>query len=268
VITAAALDERRDWAQAVVRDCGRMALDLFDRDQPLDVRRKAGGEPASRADRDIDAFFRRRLAQAFPADGIISEEGEDRAGDADAVWIVDPVDGTRNFLHGSSHWCVSVALAVGRRLVIGLVYDPVLDELFAAARGGGATRNGRPLAVSPQVSLAGARIGFGFARKSSAAPIKASLTALVDHGAALRLLGTAALSLAHVAAGRLDAYFQYDLHVWDCAAGMLLVEEAGGRIGELPDGRCPRECGPLLAAAPGLADELGRITGIAMSAPA
>ena len=90
------------------------------------------------------AFFRRRLAQAFPADGIISEEGEDRAGDADAVWIVDPLDGTRYFLHGSSHWCVSVALSVGRRPVIGLVYDPVLDELFAAMRGGGAARNGRP----------------------------------------------------------------------------------------------------------------------------
>ena len=170
------------------------------------------------------------LLEAFPTHAIYGEEG--LAGDQSSEfhWIVDPIDGTVNYFYGIPHLCVSIALRQGDDLLIGVIYDPMMDELFTAEKGGTPTLNGKPIRVSKRAHLAEAMITVGFSKNKES--IEAGMRRfgrLLTQVRKTRMLGSAALGMAYVACGRLDAYIEEVISLWDVAAGILLVETAGGR---------------------------------------
>jgi myo-inositol-1(or 4)-monophosphatase len=206
----------------------------------------------SDADRAAEAAIEELIRRERPDDELVSEEGAAAAGTSGRRWVVDPLDGTTNFLYGFPQWAVSVAAEDGDGGLAGVVFDPVRDELFGAARGGGAELNGTPIRVRSGTPLARSLVATGFAydaalRAAQAPVLERVLPAVRD----LRRGGAAALDLAWLAAGRLDAYYERGLQPWDWAAGRLIVVEAGGAVAEL-DG----EPAGLAAAAPELLEEL------------
>jgi myo-inositol-1(or 4)-monophosphatase len=196
-------------------------------------------------DREAEALVLRHLRAAFPADAVLAEEsaaGADLgASDAGRRWIVDPLDGTTNFTHGVPPYAVSIALEEAGRLVVGVVYDVPHDELFAAVRGGGLTRNGAPAGVSDTARLDDALIatGFPFRDFRYLDGYVAAFRAVAQATRGIRRHGAASVDLAWVACGRFDGFFEAGLAPWDAAAGVLLVEEGGGRVEGLPAGAHP-----------------------------
>ncbi len=187
------------------------------------------------ADRRAEEAIISRLRRAFPGEGIWAEESGRREGEGQARWLIDPLDGTSNYAHGLPIFAVSIAAEVDGELEVGVVYDPCRDELFTAARGGGAWLNGRPLRVSGEGELRRSLLVTGFPYD-----VRVNEENNLDHftnftfsAQAVRRLGSAALDLAYVAAGRFDGYWETRLNPWDMAAGVLLVLEAGGRVTDL-----------------------------------
>lgn len=218
------------------------------------------------ADRDTEALIRSLILDARPDDGIVGEEDATHIGTSGIDWVVDPIDGTVNFLYGIPAWAVSIAVVegaggddvgvgVGGRTLAGVVVNPVTGELFEASAGGGARLAGRELAVNTGVPLASALIGTGFGysaerRREQAAVLLEVIPKVRD----IRRIGSAALDLCAIASGQLDAFYERGLNAWDHAAGALIAREAGARVGG-PRGE--RESGELLiAAAPGLYEDL------------
>jgi myo-inositol-1(or 4)-monophosphatase len=188
----------------------------------------------SDADRDSEALIRDMLARERPDDGLLAEEGTSASGESGRRWVFDPLDGTVSYLYGYPHWCVSVALEDTQGTAAGVVYDPNRDELFAAERGSGATLAGNSISVRENPPLAEALVATGFAydparRAEQAEIVRRLLPAVRD----IRRAGSAALDLAWLAAGRLDAYYERGLNAWDWAAGSLLVREAGAAVEDL-----------------------------------
>ena len=206
----------------------------------------------SDADRDAEAAIEEILLGEHPDDGLLAEEGAASAGGSGRRWVVDPLDGTTNFLYGIPAWAVSVALEDEEGAAAGVVHDAVRDELFAAARGLGATLNGERIEVRKAERLESALVATGFGydpgwRHEQAERLVHVLPRVRD----IRRAGAAALDLAWLAAGRLDGYYERGLKPWDWAAGRMLVAEAGGALRELED-----EPTGLVAASPPLLDEL------------
>jgi myo-inositol-1(or 4)-monophosphatase len=199
------------------------------------------------------------VAAARPDDAIVGEEGTDRSGTSGIRWFVDPIDGTTNFVYDLPAWTTSIAAGDASGMLVGVVYAPALGELFTATRGGGATLNGHPIAASGCTDLALALVGTGFAYDASRRRIQAALVAdLIGDVRDIRRLGSAALDLCFVAAGRYDAYYETGLQPWDAAAGELIAREAGCRSGD-HHGGAPRPA-ELLVATPGIFDALqGRL---------
>lgn len=213
----------------------------------------SGTDLVSDADRDAEALVIAALRAARPGDGILAEEGGGGAGASGITWIVDPLDGTINYLWGVPQWCVSIAAADGEGALAGVVHDPTRGETFTAVRGGGARMGGRALAAAPGRPLAEALIATGFSYRAAERAVQAErLTRVLPAVRDVRRLGSAALDLAWVAAGRLDGYFETGLNPWDRAAGELIAREAGARVQEL-------EPGGLIAAGPGLIGPLARL---------
>jgi len=212
----------------------------------------------SDADRDAEALVVELLAAERPEDGVFGEERADSEGPSGRRWVVDPLDGTTNYLYGFPAWAVSVAVQDEAGPLAGVVYDPLRDELFAAARGAGCTLDGRPVAEPAEVSLDQALIATGFAYEAERRAEQAQvLSRVLPRARDIRRAGAAALDLAWVAAGRVDGYFERGLKPWDWAAGRLLVAEAGGTVAELA-GEPP---GLVAARSPGLAQSLAEIVG-------
>jgi myo-inositol-1(or 4)-monophosphatase len=240
-------------AAAIVVDAGRDLGRL-----PSHV--KVQGDIVSAADAEAANVIVATLRAAFPRDAILGEESGERAGVADngRQWIVDPLDGTLNFVHGFPYYAISIALLDGARITHAVVLDPVHDELFTAVRGQGAHLNGAPLRVSSCTHLANALVGTVFpTRASPRMPgYLPMFNALVTRCAGIRRAGACALDLAYLAAGRLDGFWVMSLERWDVAAGALLVEEAGGRVGDFAGGPDYLRKNEVIAAAPGVFSEL------------
>ncbi|WP_448002657.1 inositol monophosphatase family protein [Agromyces bauzanensis] len=214
------------------------------------------------ADRDTETLIRSLILESRPDDGIVGEEDVAHIGTSGIDWVVDPIDGTVNFLYGIPAWAVSIAVVegaaagdVGGTTLAGVVVNPVNGELFEASAGGGARLAGRELSVNTGVPLGSALIGTGFGyapeRRREQAAV---LLELMPHIRDIRRIGSAALDLCALAAGRLDAYYERGLNVWDHAAGALIAREAGARVGGPGGARENAEL--LVAAAPGLYEEL------------
>lgn len=195
------------------------------------------------ADQEVEQLIRDRIAAARPDDGISGEEGEDHVGRSGLTWVVDPIDGTVNYLYDLPHWAVSIAVVEGDpnpktwTAQVAAIAAPAINELYTSARGRGAYRNGRQLFAGPELTLDQALLATGFAyraqRRSQQAAVLQQMIARVRD---MRRYGAAALDLANVASGRLDAYYEPGLWPWDFAAGALIAEEAGAWVGDLDGG--------------------------------
>ncbi len=218
-------------------------------------RKSSTTDMVSDADRDAEAMIREILAKARPDDAILGEEEGERAGASGLRWVIDPLDGTTNFLFGLPQWCVSVACEDSAGGLVGVVHDPCHQETFVASRGNGAFLGADRLSVSEKVDLSDALIATGYSylpeeRAAEAVQLERVLPRVRD----IRRLGSAALDLAWTAGGRFDGYYETPTHHWDWAAGVVLVREAGGLVGELP---AVGPSGPgLVAAGNGLYDAL------------
>jgi myo-inositol-1(or 4)-monophosphatase len=226
---------------AAVRKAGRQLARDFGEVENLQVSKKGPGDFVSAADHKAEQTIYEELSKARPGYGFLMEErGAVEGTDRTHRWIVDPLDGTTNFLHGFAHFSISVALEREGELVAGVVYDVAKNEMFTAEKGRGAFLNDRRLRVASRTKLADALVATGIAAKSRAGAGKAKFQDELDRMVAatgdVRRLGSAALDLAYVAAGRFDAYWERHLSPWDVAAGAVLVREAGGIAREIDGG--------------------------------
>jgi myo-inositol-1(or 4)-monophosphatase len=230
---------------------GQGLLQAADRLSSLKITEKTTGDFVSDADMMAEKTISNYLMQRYPDYGWLGEETGAKPGRSSGLrWIVDPLDGTVNFLKGLPHWAVSIALCDGETPLAAIVFDPAKRELFSAERGGGAYLNGNPIAVSRDVPLSSALMSTGLPAGGRITYLPHSLqdlNATMPHTAGLRRWGAAALDLAYVAAGRFDCYWERNLGPWDIAAGILLVQEAGGRVTPLWSDRSILSSGSFLA---------------------
>jgi myo-inositol-1(or 4)-monophosphatase len=229
-------------ARGLVRDFGEV--------EQLQVSQKGPADFVSTADLQAERTLRQELKKARPEFGLLMEEGTAEPGtDGRHRWIVDPLDGTLNFLHGLPHFAISIGLERDGEMVAGIVYDPVKDEMFWGERGAGAYLNDRRLRVSARRDLGQAVIATGIPNRGRPEhpAYLAMLSAAMAETAGIRRFGAAALDLAYVAAGRYDGYFENGLSPWDIAAGILLVREAGGYVSEIGGGHHMLQSGSILA---------------------
>ncbi len=215
-------------ARSLVRDFGEV--------EQLQVSLKGPADFVSAADRRAEQIIYEELRRARPRWGLLMEESGRHPGEeSDHLWVVDPLDGTTNFLHGLPHWAISIALMRGGEILAGVVYDPVKNELFTAEKGAGAFLNDRRIRVSARRDLGSALIACGLPVRNweGRRHFTNQMNRVADEVAGIRRLGTASLDLAYVAAGRQDGFWEFGLKPWDMAAGILLVREAGGLVGRL-----------------------------------
>jgi myo-inositol-1(or 4)-monophosphatase len=249
VMSAAALKA----ARGLKRDFGEV--------EQLQVSVKGPGDFVSTADLKAEKMLRTELEKARPGFGFLMEEsGASPASDGRHRWIVDPLDGTTNFLHGIPHWAISIGLERDGEIVAGLIYQPIADEMFFAEKGGGAYLNDHRLRVSARHKLEDSLIGTGipFRGHGDHERFLRTQRAVMAITSGVRRMGVASLDLAYVAAGRFDGYWEFGLKPWDIAAGLIVVREAGGTIGGLSDGD-PFVTGDILAATPPLYDPLRKL---------
>ena len=251
------LHAQREACLSAAQAGAEVLVGYFRKLDPAAITEKTKNDYVSNADREAEAVIRAELASRFPDYGFLGEEGGG-SGSTEILWIVDPLDGTLNFVQGFPHWCVSVALWDAAGPVVGCVLDPLRGDCFLAARGQGATWNGQPMRVSRQVGLDGAFLATGFAYQlGDRWPLfNAALGRVFPRAKGLRRAGSAALDLAHVACGIYDGFFELGLKPWDIAAGALLVLEAGGIITDWEGGQDWFQTGNLVSGTPGVATEL------------
>ena len=233
------------------RRAGEVIVRSLDRVGTLTVSEKNRNDFVSEVDRAAEQALIATIRKSYPSHGFLAEESGAAAGD-DYTWVIDPLDGTTNFLHGFPQFAVSVACRHRGRPEVAVVFDPLRGELFTAERGAGTQLDGRRLRVSQRQGLEGALVGTGFPFRENRRWLKPYLAMLgrtMEATAGVRRAGAASLDLAYVAAGRLDAFWEVGLSPWDTAAGNLLITEAGGRVGNLA-GAEYRDSGHLLAGSP------------------
>jgi myo-inositol-1(or 4)-monophosphatase len=242
-------------AVRAAREAGSIIARNADQIDTLTINEKAENDFVSEVDRRAEQAIIRTLHKAYPDHAILAEESGTHEGN-DYEWIIDPLDGTTNFVHGFPHFAVSIALRHKNRLEQAVVYDPMREELFTASRGSGAQLNGKRIRVTERRGLEGALLGTGIPFREEhmvyMAPYLQMMQALIPGSAGIRRAGSAALDLAYVAAGRLDGFWEIGLNPWDMAAGVLLIEEAGGLISDLTGKASHLQSGDVVAANPRL----------------
>ena len=238
-------------AVRAARAAGEVIIRSLNRLESLTVTSKGRNDFVSEVDHAAEAEIIKLIRKNYPNHAFLAEESG-RTGDSDTVWIIDPLDGTTNFLHGFPIFAVSIACQIRGKLEHGVVYDPISQEIFSATRGGGAHLDNRRIRVSKQRGLEGSLIGTGFPYRANTKYLDSyllMLKAVMENTAGVRRPGSAALDMAYVAAGRTDAFWEIGLAPWDTAAGTLLIQEAGGRIGTLTGGEYTQG-GNVLAGTP------------------
>lgn len=260
-MTPAERDLRYYAALGLAAEASHLALRYFDRSEALDITMKGAQDWLTVADGKVEDFLRGRLSELFPEDSIIGEEGGGEA--SDAVWILDPIDGTANFAHGDRNWCISIGFLADRRPEIGIVSAPALGEVYAARRGAGATLNGKPIRVSGATDIARAAFELGWSTRVPSERYLEVLARGYAAGAAVKRAGSGTLGLCHTAAGWSEGYAELHINAWDVAAGIAIASEAGAYVNDFFAGEGISKGNPILCCTPGLAQALGKITGIA-----
>jgi myo-inositol-1(or 4)-monophosphatase len=238
-------------AVRAARRAGDIIVRAIPRLEAVEVHSKGRNDYVTEVDRAAEADIIETVRRLHPDHAFLAEESG-ASGDSEVVWIIDPLDGTTNFMHGFPTFAVSIACQVRGRMEHAVVFDPMRQELFTASRGGGAQLEGRRIRVSKQTTLEGSLIATGFPYRSDSPWLDeylAMLKVVMTQAAGLRRPGAAALDLAYVAAGRVDGFWELGLKPWDTAAGTLLITEAGGRVGTLA-GEDYKQGGHIIAGTP------------------
>jgi myo-inositol-1(or 4)-monophosphatase len=242
-------------AVRAARNAGKVILRACEDLSKVEAQQKGTNDFVTNVDKDAEAVIRDTILKAFPEHSIVGEElGVINGADADYQWVVDPLDGTTNFIKGIPHFAVSIALRFKGRVEQAVIYDPIRSELFTASRGQGAQLNSKRIRVTRSNEIAGSVLatGFPFKQKHHIDSYTEAFKALFVHTADIRCAGSAALDMAYVAAGRVDGFFEIGLKPWDTAAGELLVKEAGGLVMDFAGGAGYNQSGNIICGSPKL----------------
>lgn len=222
-------------ALTAARQASKVILHKFDRLDTIKVTQKAHNDFVTEVDEAAERIIIETLKEIYPDHSFLGEESGETEGDPDALWIIDPLDGTTNFIHGIPHFCISMAFQEKGKTQHGLIYDPIRQELFTASRGEGVKLDDKRVRVSDCQKLENALVGTGFPSKQThqTQHYLKTFEAIFPETRGIRRAGSAALDLAYVAAGRLDAFWELSLKPWDVAAGALMIQEAGGLVGDV-----------------------------------
>ena len=255
------LETRLALAGKMAREAGAKALDYFNRRETLVIETKRDPQDVvSIADREVEQLIRDRVADAFPDDGFLGEEYGLNQGSSGYTWVVDPIDGTSPFVNGMPNWCVSIAVLKDGEPMIGVIQAPCFDELYASARGQGATLNGKKLELDNTQTIRNAVTGIGANNYVTPQVVAKLVEDLLEAGGTFIRNGSGALMIAYVAAGRLVGYYEPYMHAWDCMAGFCLVKEAGGYVHPFPtDGENLTKGNKVFVAAPGAVEDLKKV---------
>jgi len=253
------LANRYAAARRIAADVGTMALEYFRKRDALTIDVKGHQDFVSEADTNVEIAVRAALARAFPEDGVVGEEGVPTSGASGYTWVIDPIDGTTNFINGIPQWCVIIACVHQGQTVIGVVHDPVHEELHHAVAGGGAFCNDRPIHCSPKTSLREGSLGVGFSGRTHIEGIKRLVNLSCDAGTVFWRNGSGGLSLAYVATGRILGYVEEHMNAWDFLAGHLIVAEAGGRVEPVNADDAIVRGGRVVVAGPGVFDAVAAL---------
>lgn len=254
------LQGREKLCRDVILSAGALVLRGFENSATRGYSMKGPQDFLTETDAASEAHIRKAITDHFPDDAFFGEEGGGSI--SNRLWVVDPVDGTANFARSIPHFCISIAYIENGRAEIGAIYNPALDELYFAQHGGGATRNGQPIAVSATTAFETASVEMGWSGRVSNEIYLETIRDLLALGTNVRRAGSGALALAYVADGRSDAYVELHMNSWDCVAGLLLVAEAGGDVCPFMEIGSLRGGGPVLASAPGIAGGISRASRI------
>jgi len=258
-------------ATAAALKAGKYIHQQTERLDQLTIESKELNDFVSDVDRTVEADIIGALQRAYPDHGFLGEESEEIINpDADYQWIIDPLDGTTNFLRGVPHFAVSIALTYKGRLEQAVIYDPIRDELFTASRGDGARLNNKRIRVGSRRSMSGALLSTGIPYRESHMKYLDTyldtVKALLPGTAGVRRQGAASLDLAYVAAGRYDGFWEFDLKPWDIAAGLLIIQEAGGLSSDMQGGSTQMHTGNVVAGSPKVFKEmLQRLNGVTIA---
>jgi len=258
-----AIAARLAFAIETAEAAGEAARDHFEAIDMLAVEKKGHQDLVSNADREVEQFVRQAIAAAFPDDGIIGEEYPPEEGRSGLTWVIDPIDGTANFVSGIPAWTVVLGCASADGMQVGVIRDPSAGETFSAMRGHGAKLGGRPMTVARTEGLHDGSVGVGFNSRVESRLVVDVIERLTGEGGVFFRNASGALMLAYVAAGRLIGYTEPHMNAWDCVAGMLMIEEAGGRVHPVAMETMLAKGGPVIAAAPGAYDRLLAISAAA-----
>lgn len=253
--------DRFALASTVATEAGALALQHFRHRDRLAIEAKATPQDiVSRADREVENLIRDRITAAYPNDALLGEEGGAQTGESGFLWVIDPIDGTSAFLAGLPHWCVVIALVQGGETVAAITVHPCGDETFSTIRGAGAFVNGMPLRCDPAHRINNSLVAIGASHRTDPGHVGRVVAGLMEAGGMFYRNGSGALMLALVAAGRLGGYYEPHMNPWDCLAGLLMINEAGGQ--GLPITADPAG-GLVLGAAPGVFGPLNAIVQVA-----
>ncbi len=241
-------------AENAARNAGQIISRAADRLDRVTVTEKSHNDFVTDIDQQAEEEIINVIHKAYPLHRIISEESGDSGDDSEIVWIIDPLDGTSNFIHGFPHFAVSIAVQVRGKIEHGVIYDPIRDETFTASRGRGAKLNNNRIRISTQTKLEKSLVGTGFPFRNAKLQetYLNQFTNVFPKTGDVRRAGSAALDLAYVAAGRLDAFWEMSLNIWDIAAGSLMIKEAGGLVSDFNGSENYLESGDIVAGNPKL----------------
>jgi myo-inositol-1(or 4)-monophosphatase len=255
--------QRLAIAKQIAKDAGELGLRFFRDIASLDVQSKGVQDHVSNADLEVETFVRSRIAEHFPKDGIVGEEHGNVPSSTGWTWVIDPIDGTANFIAGIPQWCTILACVQNDQTQLGVIYEPSADEMFWTAKGQGAFLNVMPISVAKSEGLNDGSIGVGMYGRTGTHMASDVIAELSKRGGIFFRNASGGLMLAYVAAGRLIGYTEAHMNAWDCLTGQLLIAEAGGRIEEQSADTMLINGGRVIAACPDIYDELLSISAIA-----
>ena len=254
------MSDRFDLCRALARDAGKLAHRGFGTSS---TKMKGVHDVVTEMDGAVERYIRAQIAQRYPQDAVLGEEEGGATGER--LWIIDPIDGTANYARGLPRYCVSIGYAERGVPVLGAIYDPSHDWLYSAARGEGAWQDGERMRVSGIADMQAATVELGWSTRRPASAYVDMIGRVFAAGGAMRRAGSGALGLVDVAAGRVEGYAELHINAWDCAAGIVLVQEAGGFTNDFFAGDGLRSGNPLLATNAALCGKLADVIGIPIS---
>lgn len=260
------ISHRKAFATDLCQSAGNLALKYFSDRDNLVVDSKGAQDWVSEADKNVETFMRQELSKAWPNDGIFGEEHGARSGTSGFDWVIDPIDGTTNFVNGIPTWTIVLAGVAGNGTEVGVIHEPNVSETYVAQKGKGAALNGKPMSVAKDVAFNAGTVSIGYSNRVKAENVLPVIAAVIERGAMYHRNASGALSLAYVAAGRLLGYVEEHMNAWDCLAGQLLIKEAGGMIEDQNAYDMIRDGGRVVAGTPTVFPELKAIADAAWDA--